>query len=151
MSGALAPGERLAEKEWAERLGISRGPVREAIRRLAADGLVDIRPRRAAIIHRPTEKELDDFFDARQVIEVNCAQLAAQRANEKGAQKLRQLLDSGRKSLLGDDAAFLSARLSVSLPGIDQDVAQALVDDAHESCPYSKATRGNIDVAVKLV
>jgi osmotically inducible protein OsmC len=45
----------------------------------------------------------------------------------------------------------LQARLSVSLPGLAQDVAQALVDAAHATCPYSKATRGNIDVTINLV
>ncbi len=44
----------------------------------------------------------------------------------------------------------LSARLNVSLPGVERAAAQALLDEAHESCPYSKATRGNIDVAIKL-
>ena len=52
---------------------------------------------------------------------------------------------------LGDDGYSLSARLNVSLPGIERAVAQALVDEAHQVCPYSKATRGNIDVAVNLV
>jgi osmotically inducible protein OsmC len=46
---------------------------------------------------------------------------------------------------------FLSARLNVSLPGVERDTAQALIDEAHEICPYSKATRGNIDVAINLV
>jgi Ohr subfamily peroxiredoxin len=45
----------------------------------------------------------------------------------------------------------LQARLNVSLPGVDRDVAQALVDAAHQICPYSKATRGNIHVEIKLV
>jgi osmotically inducible protein OsmC len=48
-------------------------------------------------------------------------------------------------------AYFLQARLNVSLPGLERDVAQALVDAAHRTCPYSKATRGNIDVAINLV
>lgn len=48
-------------------------------------------------------------------------------------------------------AYLLRARLNVSLPGLDRDVAQALVDAAHQICPYSKATRGNIDAAVNLV
>lgn len=52
---------------------------------------------------------------------------------------------------LADGAYFLAARLNVSLPGLGKDVAQALVDAAHETCPYSKATRGNIDVVVTLV
>lgn len=45
----------------------------------------------------------------------------------------------------------LRARLNVSLPGLDRELAQALVNVAHETCPYSKATRGNIDVAINLV
>jgi osmotically inducible protein OsmC len=52
---------------------------------------------------------------------------------------------------MGDDGYFLSARLNVSLPGIAREVAQALVDEADQLCPYSKATRGNIDVAINLV
>jgi Ohr subfamily peroxiredoxin len=50
-----------------------------------------------------------------------------------------------------DDAYLLRARLNVSLPGMDRDVAQAIVDAAHQICPYSKATRGNIDVVINLV
>jgi osmotically inducible protein OsmC len=52
---------------------------------------------------------------------------------------------------LGDDGYFLRARLNVSVPGLDRDVAQAVVDAAHQTCPYSKATRGNIDVVITLV
>jgi osmotically inducible protein OsmC len=48
-------------------------------------------------------------------------------------------------------AYFLQSRLNVSLPGLERDVAQALVDAALQTCPYSKATRGNIDVAINLV
>jgi osmotically inducible protein OsmC len=52
---------------------------------------------------------------------------------------------------LTDGAYFLQARLNVRLPGVERDVAQALVDAAHKTCPYSKATRGNIDVVINLV
>jgi len=48
-------------------------------------------------------------------------------------------------------AYFLQARLNVSLPGLEREVAQALVDAAHQTCPYSKATRGNIDVTINVV
>ena len=50
-----------------------------------------------------------------------------------------------------DGGYFISTRLNVSLPGVARDVAQALVDEAHRICPYSKATRGNIDIAITLV
>jgi lipoyl-dependent peroxiredoxin len=54
---------------------------------------------------------------------------------------------------LGTNASgyALRARLHVSLPGLEREVAQALVDAAHQTCPYSKATRGNIDIVISLV
>jgi Ohr subfamily peroxiredoxin len=50
-----------------------------------------------------------------------------------------------------DGAYFLQARLAVSVPGVQREVAQALVEAAHQTCPYSKATRGNIDVVLSVV
>jgi len=52
---------------------------------------------------------------------------------------------------LADGAYFLQARLSVSLPGVEREVAQALADEARQMCAYSKATRGHIDVVINLV
>ncbi|WP_028223117.1 organic hydroperoxide resistance protein [Paraburkholderia oxyphila] len=50
----------------------------------------------------------------------------------------------------GDDGYSLRARLNVSLPGLEREVAQRVVEMAHRTCPYSKATRGNIDVTITL-
>jgi lipoyl-dependent peroxiredoxin len=50
-----------------------------------------------------------------------------------------------------DEGYCLSTRFNVSLPGIDRDIARALIDEAHENCPYSKATRGNIEVVINLI
>jgi len=52
---------------------------------------------------------------------------------------------------LVDDAYFLQARLNVSLPGLDRELARSLTEAAHQTCPYSKATRGNIEVVINLV
>jgi Ohr subfamily peroxiredoxin len=52
---------------------------------------------------------------------------------------------------MGESGFFISATLNVSLPGIAHDVAEQILQDAHAVCPYSKATRGNIDVTIKLV
>jgi lipoyl-dependent peroxiredoxin len=52
---------------------------------------------------------------------------------------------------LADSGYFLRARLNVMLPGVDREAAQALVDEAVQTCPYSKATRGNIDVTITLI
>ena len=51
---------------------------------------------------------------------------------------------------LTDGAFFLQARLNISLPGLERVVAQALADAAHQTCPYSKAIRGNVDVEINL-
>ena len=51
----------------------------------------------------------------------------------------------------GDDGYFLRARLNVTLPGLEPQVAQSILDGADQTCPYSKATRGNIEVAINLV
>ena len=60
-------------------------------------------------------------------------------------------LDSEVDLCTGDDGYFLQARLNVSLPGLEHEVAQSILDGAHQTCPYSKATRGNIDVEINLV
>jgi osmotically inducible protein OsmC len=50
----------------------------------------------------------------------------------------------------GDGGFFLSARLSIAAPGLQRDVAEAIVTGAHQTCPYSKATRGNVNVVINL-
>ena len=60
-------------------------------------------------------------------------------------------IDSEVDLWTGDDGYFLQARLNVSLPGLERQVAQSILDLAHQTCPYSKATRGNIDVEINLV
>ena len=60
-------------------------------------------------------------------------------------------IDSEVDLCTGDHGYFLQARLNVSLPGLERQVAQSILDGAHQTCPYSKATRGNIDIAINLV
>ena len=61
------------------------------------------------------------------------------------------MIDAEVDLKLADDGYSLSARLNVGIPGIEHNIAQALVDEADRICPYSKATRGNIDVSINLV
>ncbi len=60
-------------------------------------------------------------------------------------------LDKWRTLVASGEGGEIEARLNVNLPGIEPEVAQALADAAHQTCPYSKATRGNIDVVINLV
>lgn len=80
-SGALAPGARLTETEIADRLGISRTPVREAIRRLEAEGLVDHQPRTGAVVRRLDYPEIMELYEMRAVLEGTAARLAARAAS----------------------------------------------------------------------
>jgi osmotically inducible protein OsmC len=52
---------------------------------------------------------------------------------------------------LGDDGYSLSTRLNVTLPGVEHNAARALIDEAHDICPYSKATRGNVEITINLL
>ena len=81
-SGALAPGARLRETELADRLGISRTPVREAIRQLEADGLVAHLPRQGATIRSLDHAEVVELYEMRAVLEGTAARLAARAASD---------------------------------------------------------------------
>lgn len=77
VNGHLAPGLRLVETELAERLGVSRGPIREALQMLAREGWVELRPRQGTYVAKPTLDELIDYFDVRALLEIETARLAA--------------------------------------------------------------------------
>lgn len=81
-SGLLSPGARLRETELAERLGISRTPVREAIRQLEADGLVIHLPRQGATIRSLDYQEVIELYEMRTVLEGTAARLAARAASD---------------------------------------------------------------------
>lgn len=72
-------------------------------------------------------------------------------AQKKVALPQQPSIDATIDLLMEGGSFFLRAKLDVAVPGVDRDVAQELVELAHEICPYSKATRGNIDVEVNLV
>jgi DNA-binding GntR family transcriptional regulator len=77
--GALAPGSPLDETDIAKRFNVSRTPVREALRQLAASGLIDARAHRGAVVARPSIDRLTGMFEAMAELEAICASLAAER------------------------------------------------------------------------
>jgi DNA-binding GntR family transcriptional regulator len=77
LSGEFAPGYRLDEQFLAQRYAVSRTPVREALRQLATTGLIEVRPRRGAIVARVTPAQLEELFVAMGELEATCARLAA--------------------------------------------------------------------------
>ncbi len=80
--GRYAPGQRLVEADLTEELGVSRGPLREAFGRLAAEGLLLIEPYRGALVRRMTSQDLRDLYEVREVLEGQAAALAAGRIDE---------------------------------------------------------------------
>ncbi len=91
MRGVLEPGSALDETELARRFDVSRTPVREAIRQLAASGLVEVRAHRGAVVARPSDERLVGMFEAMAELEALCAGLAAERMTATE----RRLLEDG--------------------------------------------------------
>lgn len=92
-TGGYAPGERLRETDVAARLNLSRTPVREALRRLEADGIVEHRPRLGAVIRQLDHGELVELYEMRTVLERTAAEMAAKHASPAEVVALRALND----------------------------------------------------------
>ncbi|TYB90154.1 GntR family transcriptional regulator [Oceaniovalibus sp. ACAM 378] len=105
-SGALKPGARLTETEIAKRLAISRTPVREAIRRLEADGLVTHLPRTGAVVRKLDYSEIMELYEMRTVLEGTAARLAARAASPVELEEL-QAINEEMGAATGDSAALV--------------------------------------------
>jgi DNA-binding GntR family transcriptional regulator len=92
------PGERLREDRLAQDFGVSRNPVREALRVVEAEGFVHVEPRRGAVVAVPDERTMRELFAVRALLEPLAAQLAAERATQADLASLRALLDAARSA-----------------------------------------------------
>ncbi|WP_147408595.1 GntR family transcriptional regulator [Paraburkholderia fungorum] len=93
--GDLAPGQRLVAAELSTQLAISGGPIREALTRLAGEGLIDIQPHRGAIVRTQSQEDVVEIFQLREVVEGLAARLAA-RAVADGTGDAGAMLDAAR-------------------------------------------------------
>jgi DNA-binding GntR family transcriptional regulator len=142
LSGAIASGARLGEAELAGRLSVSRTPIREALSRLAAEGLVDLQPNRGARVASWTTEQLREIFDLRLRLEPYAVRLAVPRLTPDQLTELDQLA---------------TAMSRAGRPGRNQDLA-AIVElnrrfhgvfiDAAGSPPLAGALRGVIHASV---
>lgn len=110
LHGEVAPGERLNEVEIAGELGVSRGPIREALQRLASDGLVELQAHRGAFVRRLGPAEVRDLFEVRMALETTAARLAAQRATDGQLADLDALVHAGAEPIGHADVRFQGAR-----------------------------------------
>jgi DNA-binding GntR family transcriptional regulator len=108
LDGSYAGGTLLSENELARRLGISRTPVRQAMLQLAGEGLIQVYPRRGALVLSPRPTESDDVLEARLLIETHCALAAAER-NPGLAETLREIVAVQEASIEDGGAGFLAA------------------------------------------
>jgi DNA-binding GntR family transcriptional regulator len=100
ISRVLAPGDHLVEERLAAQLGVSRGPVREALQRLHRDGWITLRPRLGAFVNQPTIEQVHEFFEARELVETSAARLAAVRCTPEDASALLRICDEADEDLL---------------------------------------------------
>lgn len=95
LSGRLKPGERLVEGRLADELGVSRNPVREAIRALASEGLIEVTARRGAAVATMTEQEARETIEVRALLEGHNARLAARRQDKLIIKRIESVLNKG--------------------------------------------------------
>lgn len=105
MSGSLLPGARLVEVDLAAELDVSRTPVREALRRLAAEGLIEVLPNRGATVRSWTDRELHDIYRSRAELESLAASLATERMDGDVLDRLDRLCDQMEACGLDPDSA----------------------------------------------
>ncbi|MFE1602584.1 GntR family transcriptional regulator [Methylobacterium sp. ID0610] len=107
VDGVLAPGARLDEVQLAERFGVSRTPIREALLQLAVTGLIEMKPRRGAVVSTPDPTRLLEMFETMAELEAACARLAARRLTPQHQAELSAALEACRAAAVtGDESAY---------------------------------------------
>ena len=108
LTGELKPGERLMEIHLANRLGVSRTPIREAIRKLELEGLVIMIPRRGAEVAQITEKSLKDVLEVRRALDALCVELACDRIDSDEEEMLKEACDEFERATETKDATIIA-------------------------------------------
>jgi DNA-binding GntR family transcriptional regulator len=110
LSGRLEPGAELAEVALSKQLGVSRGPLREAIGRLASEGLVSVRPRRGAVVRSLSKEEFLELYQVREALEMVAVRLAVPRLGAEDVAALEELVATmAAHAERGEVAAFFEA------------------------------------------
>jgi DNA-binding GntR family transcriptional regulator len=129
LDGRLEPGTELAETALSEQLGVSRGPLREAIGRLAAEGLVTVRPRRGAVVRSLSEEEFLELYQVREALETMAVKLAVPRLapdDLAALEELNRAMDACGER--GDLDRFFEANLAFHARILDASGNRMLVE-----------------------
>lgn len=108
LTGKLQPGDRLVERELAEQLGVSRTPVREALRKLELENLVTHIPRKGVVVSEISKKDVIDIFDIRASLEGLASRLAAQKATKEDLHDLREMVAEMSEATANNDSERLN-------------------------------------------
>ena len=108
LTGELKPGERLMEIHLADKLGVSRTPIREAIRQLELEGLVIMIPRKGAQVASITEKSMTDVLEVRLALDKLAVELACKRITYEQKEKLKEALEAFENIVKQDDATQIA-------------------------------------------
>ncbi|GLI38080.1 GntR family transcriptional regulator [Geobacter hydrogenophilus] len=93
MTGALKPGEKVAEPDLAERFGISRTPIREAFRQLESEGYLTVIPRKGAVVTSFSPRDVEEFYAIKSILEGYAARRACEKLSTKDIERLRSIND----------------------------------------------------------
>lgn len=115
MSGVLVEGSPLRQDDLAARLGVSRTPLREAIARLEAEGLVRTDPHRGAVVIKPSIPELREVYEIREALEVLAGELAVRNATREAVAHLSGVLDEIETASSSDEWAHLNTRFHMEM------------------------------------
>lgn len=108
LRGELKPGERLMEIQLANKLGVSRTPIREALRKLELEGLVNMVPRKGAEVADITEKSLRDVLEVRKALEELSVQLACEKITEEEIEELKRAAERFKDTLDNQDVTKIA-------------------------------------------
>ncbi len=134
ISGELAPGTRLVEAHLSQELGVSRMPVREALRTLAVEGVLTMEPRRGASVASYSPEQVQELVEVRATLEALNAKLAAKRLNPEMTSRLKSILAQGTRTAKTDDVVklqednknFHEALASIAANSVLRDLVRSL-------------------------
>lgn len=138
-SGHYRPGDRIRETEVATSLGVSRTPVREALRRLESDGLLSFESWRGVVVSKLDRQQVSELYAMREVLEGAAARMAAQHIDDAGIELLKLLLEKAQES--PDDPAKLAK--------LNRKLHQTIYSAAHNR--YLLQTLGQLENALALL
>lgn len=133
LNGKLVPGERLNEVEIANSMGVSRGPLREAIQKLAGEGLLNLQSRRGAYVRKYEPREIIEIYEMRVALELYAIRLVAQRATDEDLAGLEAMLVDSSNSLQPESGAYVA----------ELDFHQRMVDLADNSAIRKSCLEAN--------